>query len=336
MVNPSPEKPIDLQPLRGYPDALNRQEGYQRMSESLGRQAPVASAQRVDPMSGIREEVEFLGLGPLRMFGFLHLPSGQPDAGVVICSPFQAELLKTYRREVLLARELAGRGFAVQRFHYRGSANSDGDAADCTFDTMVEDTELAVDRLVERTGVSRVALVGTRWGGLVAAAVAGRRPESSPLALWEPVVDPAHYFREVFRGRLVMSLKGDSGDRTSDPLDELARNGSIDILGYTITAQLHDSAMGHSLVDELGNRPRAILLVGYGRGGTLTAEYSALRDHWTERGFSVESHVVPSREAWWFGRAPTGRRDDLVRDKTFVGLVGDWLVGLLTRNEEAS
>jgi hypothetical protein len=252
---------------------------------------------------------------------------------VVICSPFQAELLKTYRREVLLARALAARGFAVQRFHYRGSGNSDGDADDGTFDAMCQDTEAAVERLIERTGVPRIAFVGTRLGGLVAAAVVGRRPEDWPLALWEPVVDPVRYFREVFRGLLVTDLKaGDAGRTSRQPLEELARRGSVDILGYTITARVHQSALGHSLVDELGDRPRPVLLVGSSRGRALPAEYAALESGWTERGFPVESRVVPTAEAWWFGRTPTGRSEELDRAKAFVALVMAWLVERLPRD----
>jgi alpha/beta superfamily hydrolase len=283
-------------------------------------------ARSVDPDRGTQEEAGFFGRGPLRIFGALTLPPGTPHAGVVICCPFQAELLKTYRREVLLARSLAGRGFAVQRFHYRGSGNSDGDAFDATFETMREDTAAAAERVSERAGVRRVAFVGTRLGGLIAAAVAGSRPHPSPIALWEPVVDPEVYFREVFRGLFVRDLKEDGGSRgRADPLDELEREGSVDVLGYTITARLRESALGHRLADELGDRPRPILLVGSGRSGELPGEYEALRARWTGQGFAVAGRVMPSREAWWFGKRPVGRREELDRERAFVDLITEWL-----------
>ena len=49
--------------------------------------------------------------------------------GVVACPSIYQDLFAGYRDEVLLARSLAARGIAVQRFHYRGAGHSDGDVA---------------------------------------------------------------------------------------------------------------------------------------------------------------------------------------------------------------
>lgn len=51
---------------------------------------------------------------------------------------------------------------AVVRFHYRGGGHSDGQASQVTHDSMVEDALAASEWLVEKTGIARIGLVGTR------------------------------------------------------------------------------------------------------------------------------------------------------------------------------
>ena len=134
---------------------------------------------RVDAI-GIVEEIGFVDSGGRQMFSALHRPDGASNAAVVICSPIQAEQLRNYRREVLLARELARQGLTVQRFHYRGSGNSDGSPADVTFETMLEDARTAL-RLMQDRADGAIALVGTRLGASVAAIV-GREADARALA----------------------------------------------------------------------------------------------------------------------------------------------------------
>src|SRR5688500_12781422 len=126
--------------------------------------APVAGqekAVRIDAAERFREEIEFLGTEE-RLFSCRHVSLEHPRAGLLICSPISADFMANYQREVLLARMLAKRGFAVQRFHYRGTGNSDGDPAEVTFGRLCEDAVQAKDELARATGVSTIALLGTR------------------------------------------------------------------------------------------------------------------------------------------------------------------------------
>ena len=65
-------------------------------------------------------EVRYLGPEGARIITVTHRPAGPVRGAVVIASPIQSEYLKNNRREVLIGRELAERGIAVRRFHYRG------------------------------------------------------------------------------------------------------------------------------------------------------------------------------------------------------------------------
>src|SRR5262249_37166411 len=149
-----------------------------------------------DGKTGTTEEVAFIPSGTGQLFGVMHLPAGTPAAAVVIASPLHEEMVKNYRPEVLLARALAARGIAAQRFHYRGFGHSDGDPADTTFDSMLDDLAAAASHLSARTGLERVMYVGTRLGGLVASFANTNR---DPIVLWEPVANSERYFRDIGR-----------------------------------------------------------------------------------------------------------------------------------------
>jgi acetyl esterase/lipase len=288
-------------------------------------------ATRVDREAGIREVAEFFGPNGSRMFGFMHLPLGRPVGGVVICSPLQAEFVRNYRREVALGRLLAESGVAVRRFHYRGSGNSDGDPAAVTFDSMLEDAVYSADRLVAELGLTKVAFVGTRVGGMIAAKAAGRF-DGAALALWEPVLDPATYFREVFRGRLIHDLKeGGAAKRSGQSLlSALHREGSVDILGYSIHRDLYQSASTWRLGAILGEQIRSVLLVQLGGAGKLRSDFVSLVDQLTRNGLMVDTLMVPKQEPWWFGGGGWEVQEEPARKATLVGGTARWLLSQMS------
>lgn len=257
---------------------------------------------RLDRDSGGREDVAFLDSHGTKILTVTHLPAGTPRGGVLICSPIKSELMKNYRREVLLSRALARCGIAVQRFQYRGTGNSHGDPDALSFETMVEDAQAALARLRECAGMQRTAFVGTRLGGLVAAAAA-KGIGGAPLVLWEPVTETAPYFRELFRARMIGELRaGTSTDRPSavSLADELTKTGYLDVLGYSIDRSLYESVKERSLLGELGNVARPILLVQMSRTTRLRGNYARLMAQLEPAGFTFETETVQEEEAWWF------------------------------------
>jgi exosortase A-associated hydrolase 2 len=300
-----------------------------RVPGSKSLSATVATDRRTD-VSGYTEEAFFFGPAAQSMFGCLHLPRTAPRAGIVICSPLLGELQRTYRLEVLLARRLAERGFAVQRFQYRGSGNSDGDFVDSTFDTMRADTEAAVDELRKRVPVNTVAFIGIRWGGLLAASCAASSA-GSPLALWEPVLDGGKYFRELLRWRLMRDLKEGktSGSSEGDLEDELHRSGHVDVLGQRVTRALQLSAAGRRLETELGPIPRSVLLVEINRSQQLSPGYAALTEQWSSLGFEVEVVRVQDQVPWWFQSGHWEAEETRDRTRTLLGRTTDWIAAQL-------
>jgi hypothetical protein len=265
-------------------------------------------ATRIDPDSGARELVEFFG-GVDRLFGCVHIPKSEAEAGLVICSPVASEFEKNYRRETLLAWALASRGVAVGRFHYRGVGHSDGDSALLSIERMVEDAMAAAGHLVDRTGVTRLCFLGTRLGALVAGTMA-RRYGGAPLAMWEPVLDGARYFREVFRAGFMADLshgRRDVAPSQEEVVARLAAEGRVDVAGHTVGRSLYDSVVSRSLESELGDASRAVLLVQLSQSQKVRSPYRALADRLTDAGCRVEVLVIDEAEAWWFGDERRGK-----------------------------
>jgi len=289
-------------------------------------------AKRIDPATGVREIAEFFGPEEPRTFGFTHLPSSRPVGGVVICSPLYAEFNRNYRREVLIARQLASLGVAVQRFHYRGHGNSQGGIHDATFDTMLDDALAAAQRLVDSAGVNNLAFFGTRFGGLVAASAATRFGKA-PLVLWDPVLNHSQYLRDIYRAYRIQALKeGARSSESAEGMEEhLRRDGELDILGYTITRSLYEGVQDRSLDKEVGLSPRPLLVIRFGRDPRLERGISELVLRWQMAGFDVNHLSIGRQEAWWFTSGALVIQEALTEP---VDLTVDWLMKTFDQRTE--
>jgi pimeloyl-ACP methyl ester carboxylesterase len=276
-------------------------------------------AVRADVEGNFHEEIEFVGVGE-RIFSCRHLPIGKPRGGMVICSPICADFMANYHREVHLARMLAADGFAVQRFHYRGTGNSDGDPEEITFDRLCEDAGILIEELSRVTGVASVALLGTRWGALVAAATARGFPDS-PLVLWEPTTSSGQYFREAFRSRLMRDAKsGSVGEkRPIDFVNDLNQRGIVDLLGYSVHRALFDSAQDRTLEPLVVGMSRPVLIVQMSRAKSVTQVYEALAERMRESGSDVSVATAGIAESWWF------HDDDTIPHGPLLQQTVDWV-----------
>ncbi len=270
-------------------------------------------ATRRDPTLGFREEAAFLPSGADEIFGVTYLPESRPRAGIVLCCSLFAEHLKLYRTEVLAARAFAASGFAVIRFHYRGTGHSGGLTEGATARTMVDDAVWAADILLDRTGAGQVVFCGARWGGLVAGLAAHRRP-GAPLALWEPVVDGETFLRAMLRARRMSALvRGEAAAAaTSSAAEEFQANGVIDMMGYPIHLGLYDSWASSSLIEAAAGPARPVLLVQVSRAMELVPELARLAQAFAAGGSAVETERIERDETWSFVGGPLQSTDDLI------------------------
>lgn len=131
----------------------------------------------------------------------------------------------------LLADMLAAKGCDVLRFDYSGTGDSGGDAATTSFADWESDIETAMDELKDTTGVSRVALVGLRLGGTLAARVADRRRRDvSALVLWDPVTSGDAYLQELLGTAEAKEHPAERPVRRPEAL-----GGGYEFLGFVLT-----------------------------------------------------------------------------------------------------
>lgn len=309
------------------------------MSSRSSSPAAPGSAVRTDERNRYSEVLEFFGDGPDRLAGCTHVPLGDPIGGVVVCSPLFNEALKNFRREVDLSRALAARGFATQRFSYRGSGNSDGVPEAMTFEALCDDARAATQRLRENAGVTHPVFLGTRFGALVAAAVAAGL-DDAPLVLIEPVLAADRFFAEGLRAKAVGDVVNQSrhGDAAAGPrsrkeiLEVLESTGRIDIFGFTLGRDLYRSSAGRTLEGVLGDRPRPILAVQLGAERELGRDLEGAGARWGEAGFDVEVEKAGVTDIWWLSKGgedmPTDkatRRAGLSEDDPVLAVVQAWV-----------
>src|SRR6185369_16185836 len=81
------------------------------------------------------------GASARRLFGLYQPPSaGTGNAQcVVLCNPFGQEAIRSHRLLRVLGDRLARAGFAVLRFDYSGTGDSDGDDSEADLGRWVED-----------------------------------------------------------------------------------------------------------------------------------------------------------------------------------------------------
>lgn len=255
---------------------------------------------RIAPREKYVEEATIRSIDGTAMFEVTYIPDVPATVGVVICSSILVEQLTVYRYEVLLARALAAQGVAVHRFHYRGTGHSAGEDNEVSPESMVEDAISAAERMRARTGVTRLGYMGTRWGGIVAAAAAGQ-DQVSPLVLWEPVVVGERYFRQLVRGRLVREMKDQKPTAMSGSwMKELDEKGKLDILGYALYRDFYYKGRDVCLSPLLRNRKAPVLLVQFGRQSTVHADYAQLRHELAALGVRVDIHFIRDEPAWFF------------------------------------
>ena len=143
----------------------------------------------------------FFGPVHRQLFGALHHAresQEQPHETIVICPPIGQEYIRTHWCLRLLARQLSRKGINVLRFDYRGIGDSAGTNLQTTSPKQWhEDVHAAIDFACEQTNCRNVMLLGLRYGGTIAAAVATESDKVNSLVLWEPITVTSKYLASL-------------------------------------------------------------------------------------------------------------------------------------------
>jgi pimeloyl-ACP methyl ester carboxylesterase len=194
--------------------------------------------------------------------------------------------VRAHRALRQLAARLAKEGTAVLRFDYTGAGDSAGDNEAGDVETWLGDVGAAVDEARRGAGVSRVTLLGLRFGATLAALAAAARDDVERLVLWEPVEQGASYLEagraeQLAWADLYASWRRLSRAEVEDPGDE--------ILGTRVTDAMRASIEGVDL-GTLSRAPGDVLLIE-----RTVSEADRLRG---VRGARVRHEVLAEAEVW--------------------------------------
>ncbi len=190
------------------------------------------------------ESVNFTGALGDSLAARIDWPSG-PARGFALfahCFTCSKDLAAARR----IAAGLADRGIAVLRFDFTGLGHSDGEFANTTFASNVEDLVAAADWMRAERQAPTI-LVGHSLGGAAVLAAAGRIPEVRGVATIGAPADPGHVVHNF-------------GDRVA----EIERDGEaeVELAGRTFKVRkaFLDALKDHALEDTVGRLRRDLMI----------------------------------------------------------------------------
>ncbi len=223
----------------------------------------------------------------------------------------------------LLSREAASAGYPALVYHSRGYGDSAGDTADVSFETLIEDAISAAGEGCKRAGVNRVIWVGIRFGCLVAAEAALRRPGAAALAFWEPIHRGADYFRQLARGILFAAVaRNERPNKTAnDLLEELDREGRLQVFGSYLYRKFYASGRAAELVKSLAQWDGPTHVAQVQPRLKLSPDNAALVSTLESRGAKVHVTRIGDEPGWQIPSLPWV-------SSTLLSEAGAWLNAL--------
>lgn len=135
------------------------------------------------------EPLSFPGAAGDRLDGRLERPDGAVRSYALFAHCFTCG--KDVRAATVISRALAGAGIGVLRFDFTGLGSSEGDFANTTFSSNVQDL-VAASRYLEREHEHVSLLVGHSLGGAAVLRAAGELPDVAAVATIGAPFDAAH------------------------------------------------------------------------------------------------------------------------------------------------
>jgi pimeloyl-ACP methyl ester carboxylesterase len=266
---------------------------------------------------GVRELFLVPFIGGSRTVAVLSTPlRRQRRMGWVICHSFGMEQIYLQPLEVTISRRLAANGFPVLRFHAQGYGDSAEATESLTLGSHIRDSLEAARLLAEATSVTRIGLIGGRFGGTVAA-LAADELDASGLVLWEPVVEGRRYVNALLRAGVVADLASRSQVRSSerDPLQELDEAGVVDVEGFPLQRSVVEEMSSISLPDALTRFRGDSLIVQISRSAEEKPDLQRLVARLRAFGGRSSHRVLMDPQARMFGlqryhRSQEGRKAD--------------------------
>jgi putative redox protein len=190
----------------------------------------------------------------------LELPEGEPRAWALFahCFTCSKDIVAAGR----ISRGLSARGIAVLRFDFTGIGNSDGDLANESFSSNVDDLLAAADHL-RQTYAAPSLLIGHSLGGAAVVIAAPRIEGVKAVVTINAPADPEHLTRLL-----------------GDDLADIEENGQaeVELAGrrFTISKSFVDDLRAHSVERALGDYDGALLILHAPRDEIVSVDHAAV------------------------------------------------------------
>ncbi len=233
------------------------------------------------------------------LFGAYWEGGSNPQApAVLICNGFGQDYMRSNMVLQHTARMMADAGCAVLLFDYYGTGDSAGDSEEADLGSLLRDTQIAKQELLEISGRRRMVSLGIRLGAWMALQVSER------AVIWDPIVDGKAMVTELLE--LTEKIPQDSfrfpvpRDVAGVPNPELAGfRHSGELLEQLNTQSLSALVEGRryewmAMLSSAAELPNVVTPLLEGRCHQLVT-FERGSDHWNQLA-QLEIALVPSPE----------------------------------------
>jgi exosortase A-associated hydrolase 2 len=163
------------------------------------------------------------------------------ECGIVLCPPIAEERNITRRIMVNAGRHLASAGYAVLLIDYFGEGDSEGLFEEATVESRVTDIIDAIIELKQKTGISKVGLLGMRLGATFAILVAQKVEDIAFVIAWQIVLNGDDYFQKWLRSNLAAQIV--IHKKIISPreklIEDLLQGELLEVDGYILTKKFY-------------------------------------------------------------------------------------------------
>ncbi len=182
-------------------------------------------------------KVEFRGSHGVTLSGRLEQPDGPPAAFAIFAHCFTCT--KDIAAASRIARELSVHGIAVLRFDFTGLGGSDGEFANTTFSSNIDDLVYAADFLRSQHQAPTI-LIGHSLGGAAVLAARHRIPEVLAVATIAAPADTEHMLHLLRDSRPEIEEHGEAEVCLADRPFRIRKEFLDDIQGQPQAARIKD------------------------------------------------------------------------------------------------
>ncbi|MEO8443857.1 MAG: hydrolase 2, exosortase A system-associated [Gammaproteobacteria bacterium] len=183
----------------------------------------------------------------------------RPAHWLLVAPPFAEEMNKSRRMFALLGQAAARAGYGVLLVDLAGTGDSWGDFRDARYEQWLDDLRAAV-RWVEAGGGQVRAILGLRFGALLAMEMARELPSLRRLLLWQPAQSGTDVLTQFLRLRTAAALTGggEAGETLESLRTRLEQGEALEVAGYELPSELYSAVRRRQLAELLPPSPLVI------------------------------------------------------------------------------